>query len=469
MKAARRFLLLILSFVMIFCFVSQTGCSENNRKNADIIQFWHTYTGKQCNFFEMLVDTYNATEGKRRNVYIEAQYKTESEIQRNLEKILDSKVSGSEYPEITVVSSEMAYKAKMHNLVTKAEDYIPKEELSKYFAGFMQEGQITGTGETYVFPISKTSSITVINDSLWRQFYNSENINILQWKTWNGITSLAEKYYAWTEGKALMAFESVEEYIFAFSAQMMPPLIQTGNKEIKINTNKEMLRAMWDFYYGGVVNGYILQTDNIVDSLEKGDIAAYVGTPHDPTYYPQRYTNHKGENDTFLITSSTYPTVSETRKTYVHKGNGVCVFDHGERINQESYDFLHWFSTNENVIQFSIANNEISSYKPIYDKSSTASYLKQISIINNNKHYMFSNSLSQVAEGTTYAPTGFVGYDSFCDEITQSLVQSSARGLQKVLELEAGGKTRKQAVSEVFTNEEFELWYNAVLEITNKY
>ena len=82
---------------------------------------------------------------------------------------------------------------------------------------------------------------------------------------------------------------------------------------------------------------------------------------------------------------------------------------------------------------------------------------------------MFSNSLSQVAEGTTYAPTGFVGYDSFCDEITQSLVQSSARGLQKVLELEAGGKTRKQAVSEVFTNEEFELWYNAVLEITNKY
>ena len=469
LKITKRFFIMLICFTFAFCLLVQTGCNTDDSVKPYTIRFWHTYTGKQCDIFEMLVDTYNVTEGKSRNIFVVAEYKSQDEITDYLDTAFSSKVSGVDYPEITFISKESAYKANMHNLIVSAEQYLTKQELKGYFDGFLQEGQIAGTDKTFVFPISKISPVTIINDSMWRQFYVSNIVERKQWETWSGITSLAEKYYKWSDGRALMAFESVEDFIFAYSSQQLPYLVQTGNKEIKINTNKETLRGIWDFYYGGVVNGYILQTDNILEALEKGDIIAYTGVPHDMTYFPKRYVNYNGETSSLLITSVRYPSINNSRKVCPQIGNGVCVFNHGEKINQASYNFLHWLCSNENVIQFSVANNEVSSYRPVYEKSSTEDYFKQLSVYNYNKYYMLSNSLNQVIEGNTYSPTGFIGYDSFCEEITYSLTDASAKGLAAVKKYEENGLMHEQAVNKVCSEENFEAWYAKVLEIAQKY
>lgn len=469
LKITKRFFIMLICFTFAFCLLVQTGCNTDDSVKPYTIRFWHTYTGKQCDIFEMLVDTYNVTEGKSRNIFVVAEYKSQDEITDYLDTAFSSKVSGVDYPEITFISKESAYKANMHNLIVSAEQYLTKQELKGYFDGFLKEGQIAGTDKTFVFPISKISPVTIINDSMWRQFYVSNIVERKQWETWSGITSLAEKYYKWSDGRALMAFESVEDFIFAYSSQQLPYLVQTGNKEIKINTNKETLRGIWDFYYGGVVNGYILQTDNILEALEKGDIIAYTGVPHDMTYFPKRYVNYNGETSSLLITSVRYPSINNSRKVCPQIGNGVSVFNHGEKINQASYNFLHWLCSNENVIQFSVANNEVSSYRPVYEKSSTEDYFKQLSVYNYNKYYMLSNSLNQVIEGNTYSPTGFIGYDSFCEEITYSLTDASAKGLAAVKKYEENGLMHEQAVNKVCSEENFEAWYAKVLEIAQKY
>lgn len=469
LKITKRFFIILICFVFALCLIIQTGCNSDDSITPITIRFWHTYTGKQRDIFAMLVDTYNTTEGKSRNVFVVAEYKTQEEITNYLETAFSSQASSVEYPEITFISKESAYKANMHNLVVNAEKYLSKQELKGYFDGFMKEGQIAGTDETFVFPISKTSSVTIINDSMWRQFYVDENVKLKQWETWSGINSLAEKYYQWSNGRALIAFESVEDFIFTYSAQQLPPLVQTGNKEIRINTNKETLRGIWDFYYSGVINGYILQTDNVLESLEQGKIVAYLGEPHDMTFFPKKYINFNGENSTFLITSALYPTINDSRKVYPQKGNGVSVFNHGEEINQASYDFLHWLCSNENVIQFSVANNEISSFQPIYEKKSTEQFFKQLSVFNYKKHQILSNSLHQVTEGKTYSPTGFVEYDSFCEEITHSLIDISSKALSEVHGYEKEGFTHQQAVKMVDTEDRFKIWYENVLAIANKY
>lgn len=469
LKITKRFFTMLICFAFAFCLLIQTGCNTDDSVKPYTIRFWHTYTGKQCDIFEMLVDTYNVTEGKSRNIFVVAEYKTQDDITDYLDNAFSSKVSGVDYPEITFISKESAYKANMYNLIVNAEKYLTKQELKGYFEGFMQEGQIAGTEETFVFPISKTSPVTMINDSMWRQFYIANKVERKQWETWSGIISLAEQYYKWSDGRALISFESVEDFIFTYSSQQLPSLVQTGNKEIKINTNKETLRGIWDFYYRGVVNGYILQTDNILKALEKGDIIAYAGVPHDMTIFPKRYMNFNGETSSLLITSVKYPSINNSRKVYPQIGDGVSVFNHGEKINQASYNFLHWLCSNENVIQFSVANNEISSYRPIYEKSSAEDYLKQLSVYNYNKYYMLSNSLNQVIEGSTYSPTGFIGYDSFCEEITHSLVDASDKAFAEVKKYEDNGLNHEQAVSKVCSEERFEDWYAKVLEIASRY
>lgn len=469
LKKRNRIVSLIFCFIFAFCLLVQTGCKSDADNKIEVIRFWHTFTGKQRSIFDLLVDTYNATEGKKRNVIISPEYKSEDFVKKYFNESFGLTEGKYDYPDMAVISNELAYKAKSLNLLVCAEDYLTKQELSGYFDGFIQEGRIAGTDETYVFPLSKSSDVTIINDSIWRRFYNDNNVELNQWKTWNGILSLAERYYEWTGGKALIAIESLEDYIFAYSAQRLPVMIQTGNKEIKINTNKETLRGIWDFYYKGVVNGYILQTDNVVEALKNGEIAAYIGTPHDMSYFPDTYININGEENSLLISASSYPVANETRNVAPHGGTGVCVFDSGEKINKESYAFLHWFCTSENAIQFSTANNEISSYRPLYKKNSTTDYFKQLSVLDYEKYYMMSQSVRQVMEGKTYAPTGFVGYESFCNDLTSSLVKKSADGIAEINILEKNGFSRAEALEKVCDNSNFEGWYFRVIEIANQY
>ena len=461
--------LLFLCLVLSFCFAGQTGCAPAAENQPTQIRFWHTFSGKQQSILDMLVATYNATEGKKRNVEILPEYKTEDFIEKYFNDSFSSSEQNFDYPEMAVLSGELACKAKSHNLIVNAEKYLSKQELDGYLDGFMQEGKITGTGETYIFPISKTSAVTVVNDFLWRSFYIDNKVDFDQWDSWRGIYDLASRYYDWTEGKAFLAVESVQDYIFAYSAQHLPAMIQTGNKEVKINTNKEALSQIWDFYYKGVVNGYILQTENIIKSLENGDIVAYIGNPHDSSYFPTVYKTLDGEEDTLRITAFGYPHISESRNAAPHSGAGVCVFDRGDILNKECYDFLHWFCSGENVIQFSAANNEISSYKPIYNKKTTKDYFKQLSDLDYAKYYMLNTSVKQVTLGNSYAPTGFIGYDDFCEELTFSLTQAAKEGFLQARDLENKGLDHKEAVNQVCTEEKFEKWYLEVLEISNKY
>ena len=333
----RKYLLsILLGCLLVFGLLMQAGCDESAEQELTEIRFWHNYTDDQQAVFQMLTDTYNSTEGKDRGVRVILIYKTPDKIEAELTAAF---AVGEEYdyPEISIVTSELAYQAMCRSLIVNAEEYLSGAELSGYFKDFLNEGRFTGKAETYIFPISKTSDITIVNDSMWRYFYDDNNVEIQQWLTWDGITSLAEQYYEWSGGKAMFALESVQDYIFTYSAQQLPAIVQAANHEIKINTNRDTLRKIWDFYYGGVVRGYILQTDDICQALADGDIMGYAGIPRDSSYFPKQFRNNTGGLSTLLLSSMPYPSVNASRNIAPQKGSGVSVFDHGDQKNQECY------------------------------------------------------------------------------------------------------------------------------------
>lgn len=464
----KRFISIILCYLLGFCLLLQTACDRNAEREPSEIRFWHNYTGKQEAVFKMLAETYNSTLGKNRGVRIVPVYKGTDEIAAYF--LASFKQSeDSDYPEISVISNEIAYEAMCRSLIVSAESYLTGEALSGYFPDFLNEGRFTGKAETYIFPITKVSDITLVNDSLWRYFYSDNNADTAQWSTWKGIMDLARQYYDWSGGKALFALESVQDYIFTYSAQQLPAIIQAGNKEIKINTNKETLRAIWDFYYSGVVRGYILQTDDIQNALAAGDIMGYAGIPRDSSYFPKQFQNHMGGMSALLLSAMPYPSVNTSRIIAPQKGSGVAVFNHGDKINQECYSFLHWFCSNESIIQFSAENCEISSYKESYSEAVTKDYLNKLSLFDNIQYNMLSVSIDQAREGATYAPTGFIGYDSFCEELTASLVDAARRGRAEVSSLCEAGASYSAAVGRVDTDSAFETWYHSVVELASKY
>jgi len=459
---------ILLCFLLVFCLAVQSGCAVRADPETHEIRFWHNYTGQQEAVFNMLVSTYNSTQGEKNNIRIVPVYKTLEEIESYFREHFDNNDSTG-YPEISVITNELAYQAMCRSLIATAEPYLSTEELSGYFNDFLNEGRFTGKTETYIFPISKMTEITLVNDSLWKHFYGDNNVSMDQWTTWKGITNLARQYYEWSGGKALFAIESVQDYIFTYSAQQLPAIVQAGNKEIKINMNKDTLHAIWNFYYGGVVRGYLLQTEDIQTALAAGEIVGYAGIPRESAYFPKQFRNNRGDMSVMLLSALPYPSVNTSRNIAPQKGVGVSVFDHGEAVNQAAYSFLHWFCSNESIVQFSAANCEISSYVANYAEPVTKDYLKTLSLFDSMKYNMLSVSVEQVLEGATYAPTGFIGYDSFCAELTDSLTDAAGRGRAEVSALCGDGVSYEAAVTRVDDENAFEEWYRSVVELASKY
>ena len=69
---------------------------------------------------------------------------------------------------------------------------------------------------------------------MWRYFYDDNNVDIQQWLTWEGITSLAEQYYEWSGGRAMVALESVQDYIFTYSAQQLPAIVPVSYTHLDV-------------------------------------------------------------------------------------------------------------------------------------------------------------------------------------------------------------------------------------------
>ena len=161
----RKYLLsILLGCLLVFGLLMQAGCDESAEQELTEIRFWHNYTDDQQAVFQMLTDTYNSTEGKDRGVRVILIYKTPDKIEAELTAAF---AVGEEYdyPEISIVTSELAYQAMCRSLIVNAEEYLSGAELSGYFKDFLNEGRFTGKAETYIFPISKTSDITIVNDS----------------------------------------------------------------------------------------------------------------------------------------------------------------------------------------------------------------------------------------------------------------------------------------------------------------
>ncbi len=458
---------MLLCFAAVMC-AFLPGCRKDAKEAPTEIVFWHSYRDDQAAILGMLAETYNTTEGRHRNTHVTLEYKTDEEITDILN---DSFQSGDtyDYPSVSVVDDEVAYKAMARDLIVPAERYLTYDELSGYFKGFMNEGKLMGTDDTYIFPLTKITALTLINDAGWRYFSLDCNADADEWRTWEGIADISGQYYAWSGGRAMLAIESVQDYIFTYSAQRLPAIIQAGNKEIKINTNKETLRYIWDFYYNGVISGYILQTDDIMGSLEKGDIIAYIGKPEGSASYPRQFENYKGGISTFQLNVLPYPSVNESRVIAPHSGKGAIVFDRGDRANKEAYTFLHWLSSNEYSVELGAAGTEIAAYKGIYSTDGAGDYMRRLMLSDYTGYTMVSVSVDQAVQGSTYAPTAFEGYESFCTELTSSLIDAAREGREAVLKMTADGVSYEEAVCSIDTDKAFEEWYSYVKQLASGY
>ena len=175
-------------------------------ENPVTLTIWHYYNGAYQAAFDKLVEEFNNSAGKDLGIYAE------------------------EMPDLFSAYTDSALGLQKDGMLTDLNQYFTAEELDKYVDAYVQEGEFAGDGGLYVFPVAKSTEITMLNKADWDKFAEETGATLDDLSTVEGIAKVAEQYYDWTDaqtpdvpddGKAFYGRDSMSNYFLIGMKQMV--------------------------------------------------------------------------------------------------------------------------------------------------------------------------------------------------------------------------------------------------------
>lgn len=476
MVKKRRIVLLIAGLLLAVLF----GCGPRDEGVTEI-RFWHSYTGKQAEALSALVTKYNERYGKERNVRVSAIFRgTERELANHL---INDRTK--DLPNIIQADGNGAYTAYLSSKIVCAEDYLSDSALGGYIDGFLDAGRFNASSGVYLFPIYSEEGMLYVNTAALDTFSgNYPDIGIRNLSTWDGLYEAAEKYYYWTDsltedeendGKPFFSVSDTGMFIVALTKQYASPIIQPGSRGINIVINPNTLRRIWDFYYSGVVRGYIVPASPDTPSMiiENSGVVCITASTKDARYMPVKYVSPEGIMEDTVMAAYSYPFVDNNKNSVIPvKIRGVAVTDKGERENLESFLFLDWLCSERETYKFCVEQGSI----PVkYNLLSDSSIIYEIYDFANesrrekNEPVVYAEAYRQAYASDIYCPVSFSGCADFLKELSKMLEDTAISGRYRVFDLMDEGMSYAEAVAAADTDEEFENWINKLEQIKNKY
>lgn len=89
----------------------------------------------------------------------------------------------------------------IHHKLADLSQYFTEDELSKYVDSYIQEGYFNQDGSLYLFPVAKSTEITMLNKTDWEPFAEAAGTTVDELATTEGIVQVAQRYYEWTDAQ----------------------------------------------------------------------------------------------------------------------------------------------------------------------------------------------------------------------------------------------------------------------------
>ncbi len=186
-----------------------TGCSSQRtgvkevKLNPDSpvsLTIWHYYNGMQQVIFDEQLDEFNATVGKEKGIYVEGYSQgSVADLEKAVSSAINGEVGAGNLPDIFSSYADTAYSAQQQGKLAELSDYFTEEELAQYIDSYIEEGYFNDDGKLYLFPVAKSTEIMMINKTDWEPFAQATGTSLDELSTNEGIVSVAQKYYEWTD------------------------------------------------------------------------------------------------------------------------------------------------------------------------------------------------------------------------------------------------------------------------------
>ena len=439
-------------------------------ENPVTLTVWHYYNGGHQAAFDKLVEEFNGTVGKDLGIYVEETSKgSVSDLESVIQDAVNAEVGAEDIPDVFSTYTDSAYVLQKDGVLTDLTQYFTQEELDQYVDAYVQEGEFAGDGGLYVFPVAKSTEITMMNKTDWEKFAGETDVSLDELSTMQGIVKLAEQYYDWTDaqtpdipndGKAFYGRDSMSNYFLIGMKQLGMDLFEVKDGSVTLQADKDALHTLWENYYVPYVKGYFVSYGKFgSDDVKTGDTLVYTGSTASSMYFPD---NVELDDDSYPIdyVIKNAPVFEGGEAYSVQQGAGMAVAKSDREHEYAASVFLKWFTQSDNSLKFGSA----SGYLPVRKDANTTEALDRViqedQIPIAPKTYDCLTTIMDQFENTAYyVPACFENSYQARRVLDYNLKDKAVADKEAIDEEIAGGTAREEAIAPYITEEAFDSWY----------
>ena len=439
-------------------------------ENPVTLTVWHYYNGVHQAAFDKLVEEFNGTVGKDLGIYVEETSKgSVSDLESAIQDAVNAEVGAEDIPDVFSTYTDSAYVLQKDGVLTDLTQYFTQEELDQYVDAYVQEGEFAGDGGLYVFPVAKSTEITMMNKTDWEKFAGETDVSLDDLSTMQGIVKVAEQYYDWTDaktpdipndGKAFYGRDSMSNYFLIGMKQLGRDLFEVKYGSVTLQADKDALHTLWENYYVPYVKGYFVSYGRFgSDDVKTGDTLVYTGSTASSMYFPD---NVELDDDSYPIdyVIKNAPVFEGGEAYRVQQGAGMAVAKSDRMHEYAASVFLKWFTQSDNSLKFGSA----SGYLPVRKDANTTEALDRViqedQIQIAPKTYDCLTTVMDQFENTAYyVPACFENSYQARSVLDYNLKDKADAEKEANDEEITGGTAREEAIAPYITEEAFDSWY----------
>ena len=357
------------------------GAQSTAQGNTEPVNLsvWTYYNGDQLESFNKLVDTFNNTVGKEKNITVESYSQgSVNDLETQVMAAAQGKVGASAMPNIFMAYADTAYAMDQMGELADLAPYFTDEERAAYVDSYLTEGDFDDSGSIKIFPVAKSTELLFLNDTDWKLFAAATGARYSDLETVEGLVKTAEAYYNWTDaqtdtpndGKALFGRDAIANYMLIGAKELGDTIFDVKDGKMTMGLSEDVARKLWDNYYVPYIKGWAAASGRFrSDDIKIGSILAYIGSNSSATYFPTQVMLSDTESHDIELKVLPTPHFEGCEKVSVQQGAGMAVAKTTDAEVEASVVFLKWFTQPEQNMRFVASTGYLPVTKAAFENS----------------------------------------------------------------------------------------------------
>ena len=345
-------------FFLIAALLLCAGCSSMGKKEEmpTTITVWHVYGGQTASPLNDLIEQFNQTVGKDRQINVQV---TSVPNTNTIHELVLAAANGEpgapELPDLFVSYPKTVMALPDDSILVDYQDYFSEEELSAFLPDFVEEGIVND--RLVVLPVAKSTEIMYINQTIFDRFSQATGVAMEALDTWEGLFKAAEVYADWTaaqtpdiSGDAKSMF--VHDYYFNYFQVGAESLGEKFFQGDKLAFGPAFQTAWEPLAQAALHGGVWLKGGYATESIRTGDSIVSVASSASILYYSDVVTYPDNTSEEITIVSRPCPVFENGEKLVMQRGAGFCTVRSTPEREQAAVTFLKWLTEPEHNVEF---------------------------------------------------------------------------------------------------------------------